>query len=305
MPIDPAVAEVAKRTPGRLASERIFLGSLHLHCVSAGEGQPVVLLHGFPEFWYSWRRQIPALVAAGFHVVAPDMRGYHESDRPPRPADYRAGLLVEDIARLIEKTNRGPAIVVGHDWGGIVAWRLAALHPEQVRKLAILNAPHPAVFARELKRNPMQWMRSAYVGMFQLPWLPERILRARNFALLERAWKNQPVHAGAFTDDDIAAYKRAFDRPAGLTAPLHYYRAAARWPHDLHASPQTVAVPTLVLWGEKDPFLSVTLTHSLDRWVADLRLRRVPDSSHWIQNDVPELVNQCLIEFFNEERPPA
>ncbi len=270
------------------------------HYVEAGEGKPVLLLHGFPEFWCSWRHQIPALAAAGFRAIAPDLPGYHELNQPAGVRSYRVAGLVEQIAALIRRLADGPISVVGHDWGGVLAWRLAALNPELIGKLAILNAPHPAALHRELKRNPRQWLRSWYVLLFQLPWLPERILRAGDFGLLERAWRRQPVHPGAFSEEDIAQYKRVLGRPAGLIGPLNYYKAAMRYPLDLYGSPQTISVPTLLLWGEQDAALSPRLAEGLETWVSDLRVMRIPDASHWLQNDVPERVNQALIDYFGE-----
>ena len=273
------------------------VNGVRLHCAEAGRGEPVVLLHGFPEFWYSWRHQLPALADAGFRAVAPDLRGYNESDRPGGVSNYRVSRLVEDVAGLIRSLG-GQACVVGHDWGGVLAWRLAAMHPGLVRKLAILNAPHPLAFRRELRRDWRQCLRSAYTLFFQIPWLPEWTLRAGDFALMRRAWSRQPVHPGAYTAEDFAAYSRALGGPGGLTGPLNYYRAAMRYPSDVYGPPQRVEVPTLLLWGERDPFLGVRMTEGLDRWVPDLRVERIPDASHWIQNDVPERVNGRLIEFF-------
>jgi pimeloyl-ACP methyl ester carboxylesterase len=280
---------------------RVFdRGPVRLHYVEAGRGEPVVLLHGFPEFWYSWRHQLPALAEAGFRAVAPDLRGYNASGRPAGVVNYRAAKLVADLVGLVRDLTPGRAFVVGHDWGGVLAWRLAARYPELVHKLAILNAPHPAAFRAALRRNPGQWLRSAYVLFFQLPWLPEWVLRSRDFALLERAWHRQPVHPAAFRDEDIAAYKRALRKPGALTGPLHYYRAALRYPRDLYGPPQAIPVPTLLIWGQRDPYLSVHLTEGLDRWVPDLRIERIPDASHWVQNDVPDRVNRLLIHFLTE-----
>jgi pimeloyl-ACP methyl ester carboxylesterase len=280
-------------------THRIFeVNGIRLHGVEAGRGDLVVLLHGFPEFWYSWRHQLPVLAEAGFHVLAVDLRGYNESDRPAGVHRYRVAELVADVAALIRQSATGRAFVAGHDWGGVLAWRLAARHPELVRKLAILNAPHPAALRDEWARNFGQRLRSAYVYFFQLPGLPELLLRAWNFALLERAWRREPVHAGAFRDVEILAYKRALSRPGRLTGPLDYYRAALRYPRDLYGLPQQVHVPTLLIWGERDPYLGVELTTGLDRWVRDLRVVRIPDASHWVQNDVPDRVNRLLIEFF-------
>jgi pimeloyl-ACP methyl ester carboxylesterase len=190
-----------------------------------------------------------------------------------------------------------PATIVGHDWGGLIAWRLAALHPELVARLVVLNAPHPGKFRAELKRHPGQWLRSSYALFFQLPRLPERAIRARDFALLERAFRSQPAQPDAFSDQDIAEYKRALDRPYGLTGPLNYYRAALRMPGDLYGEPQIVQPPTLVLWGEQDPFLSPRLTDDLERWAPQLCVERNPNSSHWLQNETPDWVNKLLIDF--------
>lgn len=279
------------------------VNGVRLHCVEAGSGPVVVLLHGFPEFWYSWRHQIPALARARFRAIAPDLRGYNESERPAGVSSYRVATLVEDIAGLIGETGEEPACVVGHDWGGLIAWRLAALRPELVRRLAILNAPHPAAYRTELKHNLGQWLRSSYIMLFQVPWLPERLLRTGDFAMLGRAWRRQPVYAGAFTSEEIAAYKDALRRPGGLRAPIHYYRAALRHPGDLRDGPQAIGVPTLLIWGEQDPYLSSTLPERARPWVADLRIERIPDASHWVQNDVPDRVNGLLIDFFGGHRP--
>jgi pimeloyl-ACP methyl ester carboxylesterase len=229
--------------------------------------------------------------------MAPDLRGYNFSDRPQGVRHYRTNYLVEDIAALIRQQANGKAHVVGHDWGGVLAWRLAALHPELVNKLVVLNAPHPAAYRRVLKCNPVQWLRSWYVLFFQLPWLPERLLRSRDFALLERTWKRDPVTPGAYSDEDIAKYKEALRQPGALTAAINYYRAAMRWPGDLYGEPQFVPAPTLLIWGEEDRYLGLDLTVGLETWVPDLRVERIAEASHWVQNDKPEVVNRLLVTF--------
>ncbi len=268
-----------------------------LHVEESGHGDPVVLLHGFPEFSACWRHQLPALAAAGFRAIAPDLRGYNLSDRPRGVKNYRTNELVSDIVALIRKLPGGKAHIVGHDWGGVLAWRLAAQHPELVNKLVVLNAPHPAAYLRTLKHNPIQWLRSWYVLFFQLPWLPERLIKSRNFALLERAWKKDPVTAGAYTDEEVARYKEALGQPGALTAAIDYYRAALRWSGDLHGKPQSVSVPTLLIWGERDRYLGLDLSEGLEVWIPDLQLKRIPGASHWVQNDVPEIVNRLLSDF--------
>ncbi|MBY0230628.1 MAG: alpha/beta hydrolase [Gemmataceae bacterium] len=270
--------------------------SVRLHRLEAGGGEPVVLLHGFPESSYSWRHQVPALAAAGFRVLAPDLRGYGRSPRPPGIARYRARELLADVARLIREETAGSAHVVGHDWGGVLAWRLAQLFPSLVRRLCILNAPHPAAYRRELGRGLGQWLRSWYALLFQLPLLPEALLRAGDFAVLERAWRTQPLRPGTFTDEDIEEMKSAL-RGSGLSGPLAWYRAARRFPRDLSDPPQEVSAPTLLVWGERDPYLGVGLAEGLDRWVPGLRIERLADASHWVQNDAHERVSRFLIGF--------
>jgi len=277
----------------------VNIDGVRMHVVESGDGPPVILLHGFPDFWYSWRHQMPALARHGFRAIAPDLRGYNESDRPTDVSSYRAAAVVRDIAGLIDEVG-GSAFVVGHDWGGLIAWRLAALHPDLVRKLVILNAPHPAAFRKELMLNPLQWLRSTYALYFQLSWLPERTLGAQDFGVLEHAWRRQSVHMRAFSDFDIAQYKRAM-ADGGLTGPLNYYRAALRYPSDLFGPPQTVDVPTLLIWGERDTYLCPSLVDRMRPWVPNLEVHRVPYVGHWVHNDVPQRVNRLLIEFFESD----
>jgi pimeloyl-ACP methyl ester carboxylesterase len=272
------------------------VNGVHLHYVEAGAGPLVVLLHGFPEHWRCWRYQIGPLAEAGFRVVAPDLRGYNESDRPLAVADYRLPLLVEDVAGLIAHFGAERAAVVGHDWGGVVAWKLAITRPGLVSRLAILNAPHPRAFLHELA-NPIQLLRSWYVGFFQLPWLPEWRLRFRDCQFLDLALRHRPGRKGAFTAEDIADYKRAFRQPGAATAALNYYRAIFRYPRELRSPDPTVAAPTLLIWGEQDPFLETSLSEGLQRLVPRLHVERFPRAGHWVHVDDPEAVNRLLIDF--------
>jgi pimeloyl-ACP methyl ester carboxylesterase len=278
------------------------INGIRLHYVEAGpsggEGQDKVCLalHGFPEFWYSWRYQIPALAAAGFRVLAPDLRGYNLSHKPPGVASYRLEALTEDVAGLVAHDGASSAAVVGHDWGGGIAWTLAMRRPNLVRKLAVLNAPHPAAFLRELRR-PGQLARSWYMFFFQLPWLPELLFRAGNYAVLERTLRRDPVRPGAFTEDDIRRYKEALSQPGALTAGINYYRAAFRHLRRASRNLAPITVRTLLIWGERDRYLSRCLTEGLERWVPGIRVERLPRASHWVQLDAPERVNELLIEF--------
>jgi pimeloyl-ACP methyl ester carboxylesterase len=275
---------------------RLTVHGLRLHLVEAGTGPPVVLLHGFPEFWYSWRRQLPALAAAGWHAVAPDLRGYNESDKPPNVHDYRLRHLVDDVAGLIAALGERQAHVVGHDWGGVIAWKLAMLRPDLVNRLVILNAPHPAAFARALRR-PAQWLRSLYMLFFQVPWLPECLLSARDFTLLARTLRREPVSPDAFPAADVTHYKHALARRGALTAALNYYRAMFRYPSELRRGFRPIAAPTLLIWGERDRYLGIGMTDGLTRWVPNLQVVRIPNASHWVQNDAPERVNELLLNF--------
>jgi epoxide hydrolase 4 len=297
--IDP-MADRTETLPGNLPCmvhhRHTVVNGVRLHYVEAGNGPLVVLLHGFPEFWYCWRRQIPALAAAGYRVVAVDQRGYNESDKPEGVSSYRVDRLAADVAALVARIGCEKAHIVGHDWGGAVAWAVAVRHPEVVDKLVILNAPHPAAFFRELHHQD-QLRRSWYVFFFQLPVLPEWFLRFGNYSFLDRALQTEPVHAVAFSPEDVRLYKQALSRPGALTAAINYYRAALRYRREGQRSLRRITAPTLLLWGERDRYLGLALLEGLEPWVPDLRVRRIPDSSHWVQNDAPEQVNAALLAF--------
>jgi pimeloyl-ACP methyl ester carboxylesterase len=276
------------------------VNGVRLHYVEAGRGPLVVLLHGFPEFWYSWRHQLPALAAAGYHAVAPDMRGYNLSEKPPGVRSYRIEALTDDVTALIRHFHAPRATVVGHDWGGVVAWNAPLRAPALVERLIVLNAPHPAAFARAL-RGSAQLLRSWYAFAFQLPVLPELALSAFNFAAVGRLLRTDPVHRGAFTEDDIRRYKRALGRPGALTAAINYYRAALRRnPAELLRDPGRIEQPALLIWGEQDRALGVQLTEGLERWAPTIRVERIRDASHWVQNDVPARVNDLLLDFLRQ-----
>jgi pimeloyl-ACP methyl ester carboxylesterase len=294
---------------GPWTHEQAVVGDVRLHYVTAGdEDDPlVVLLHGFPEFWYSWRHQIPALADAGFRVVAPDMRGYNTSEKPPGVANYRMEKLVGDVVGLIEHFDREQAHVVGHDWGGGVAWETAMRRPEVVEKLAVLNAPHLDRYREELRYNPEQWSRSLYVLYFQLPWLPEFTLGVWDCAGVAKMLR-ETSEPDTFDEADLRRYREAACRPGALTAMLNYYRAGFREELREQAGRllggkrpgNVVRAPTLLLWGEQDPALDVELTEGVERWVPDLRVERLPEATHWVQNDAPEAVTELLSAFVRE-----
>ncbi|MGZ8493749.1 MAG: alpha/beta fold hydrolase [Gemmatirosa sp.] len=269
---------------------------VRLHAVHSGTGAPVVLLHGFPDFWHVWRRQLPALAAAGFHAIAPDLRGYNLSERPRRVEDYRRDLLADDVAALIHGIGVARAHVVGHDWGGVVAWHLAVRHPDVVDQLAICNAPHPARY-RQLLRTPAQARRAWYAALFLLPWLPERLLGARDLAPLRRIWRYGPRARGATSDADLAASVAAFREPAARWAAVSYYRALVR--HRATVPPERRRIPhrTLLIWGAHDVALVRANAEGLEPWVPDLRVLDVPEAGHWVMLDAPTTVSAALIAF--------
>jgi pimeloyl-ACP methyl ester carboxylesterase len=285
-----------------MAHRWIDVGGLRLHCVEAGTGPLVVLLHGFPEFWYAWRYQIPALADAGYRVVAPDLRGYNTSDKPSRVRDYRPRVLVQDVADLIVALGASSAAVAGHDWGGGLAWLLAMQHPKRVERLVLLNAPHPVRFLKGL-RSPRQLRRSWYILAFQLPWLPERLVAARDFQALRWIFRHQPTRPGAFTAQDIDRYVVAAAQPGALRAAINYYRAAFRanplaQAHGL----RRVDIPTLIIWGDQDRSLGRELAEPDRAWVPDVRVERIAEASHWVQADDPERVNQLMVDFLEPIR---
>ncbi len=270
---------------------------VRLHYVEAGQGPLVVLLHGFPEFWYSWHHQIPALAARGFRVIAPDQRGYNLSDKPRGVDAYGLERLADDVAALVRHAGERRAVIVGHDWGGGVAWWMPIRHPELVSRLVVMNAPHPARFIRSLA-TLRQLRKSWYMFFFQLPFLPERALAAGDFDALARTLRRDPVRKGAFSEHDIRLYKEALSRPGADTATLNWYRAMFRnAPARLRAARRPIECPTMLVWGERDRSLGVELTSGLERWVPDLRLERIPEASHWVQVDAAARVNELLLDF--------
>jgi pimeloyl-ACP methyl ester carboxylesterase len=281
------------------------LGEARLHYVEAGEGPLVILLHGFPECWLSWSFQIPALAAAGFRVVAPDMRGYNLSSRPREVAAYDLDLLAADVRDLIRERGAERAHVAGHDWGAAVAWATAMNHPEVVERLAILNVPHPRRMLQGLRR-PRQLARSWYMFAFQLPWLPERAARARRWWGWRRLFEREAM-PGVYTAEDVERYIEAWSQPGAATGMLNYYRAAFRQtPRRAEARIRRVDAPTLVIWGERDRHLGAELAEPDRADVPNLeRVVRLPEASHWVHRDEATRVSELLVEFFGGSRPIA
>ncbi len=271
---------------------------VRLHVAEAGpqDGPLVVLLHGFPEFWYGWRRQIPALAAAGFHVVAPDQRGYNLSDKPAAVQDYATQILAADVVGLFDACGADRALLVGHDWGGGVAWTVAEQHPDRLRALAVLNCPHGQALREVLGRSPRQALRSWYMAAFQIPWLPEKLLGARGARRLGRAMRGT-ARRGTFSREDMTRYQEAWLQPGALTAMINWYRAGLR--HPAPRSPAAIEPPTLRIWGEQDTALGTEFIEPICRPCADIRVERLPDASHWVQHEEPDAVNALLVEFLD------
>jgi epoxide hydrolase 4 len=277
-----------------VAHRTVDAGDVRLHCAETGKGPLVLLLHGFPECWVSWRNQLPALAEAGFRVVAPDLRGYGKSDKPAGLDAYRVEVLARDVSRLIEALGEKRAHVVGHDWGGAIAWFFAMWYPERLDRLAILNAPHPSRCSRAMKR-PAQFLRSSYIFFFQLPFLPEAILRAGDFSLVRRLFRTDPRRRGAYSEEDIEEIVSAARQPGALRGMLAWYRAMIRRP--THTRWKPISRPVQIIWGERDRYLLREIAEPSREWVPDLRIARIAEASHWVQADAPEQVNRVLIDF--------
>lgn len=284
-----------------MSTRRIDVGEVRLAVTEAGDpsGEPVVLLHGFPETSHSWRHQLPALAAAGYHAVAPDLRGYGGSDRPPAVDAYAAPKLVGDVAGLIGALGHESAHVVGHDWGGGLAWALAGNRPDMVRSLTILNAPVGVVSARLRQEDLAQAARSWYMLLFQFPGVAETWLSQDDFANLRR-FVFDDAAPGAFTEEDRDVLLGSLRRDGALTAALNWYRAnmpAASWLRE-PPDPPEVTVPTLIIWGEADSNMGpVLLERSAATVTGPLRIERLPGVSHWVQQEVPDRVNGLLVDF--------
>jgi pimeloyl-ACP methyl ester carboxylesterase len=280
----------------------MYGNGVNLHVVMAGasDGPLVMLLHGFPEFWYGWRKQLPALAAAGYQVWAPDQRGYNRSDKPKGISAYHIEVLARDVVSLIEASGRKQVYLAGHDWGAAVAWWVAGRYPHLVKKLAILNVPHPAVMRRTVLEDPEQRKKSWYIFFFQLPWLPEYLLSRNGHTDLIRMLKGSS-RRGTFTDDDLMAYKQAWSQPGALTAMLNWYRAAVRYQAQA-VELGRIRVPTLMIWGVNDIALDRKMAQPSIELCDEGRLVFLEEATHWVQHEEPETVNQLLIEFFGESR---
>lgn len=275
----------------------IETNGIRLHTAVAGpeDGELVVLLHGFPEFSYGFHHQMEELAASGYRVVAPDQRGYHLSDKPEQIEDYTINKLSDDIAGLIEAFGETSAIVIGHDWGGAVAWHLAAAKPEYVKKLIAINIPHPAAMPRVFLKNPLQWLKSSYMAFFQLPEVPEKLMAANDFESMKQAMKGT-ARPDAFTEQELVRYKDAWSQPGALTGMLNWYRAIRKG--SLMQMPKApLRMPVRIIWGLGDQFLSPMLATESLKFCENAELVWVGEATHWVHHEQPEIVNRLIKEF--------
>jgi pimeloyl-ACP methyl ester carboxylesterase len=296
------LAEVLRGSDSEFLHGNAQIGGVRLHYVQQGTGSKLVLLlHGFPQCWYAWRHQLKAFGEA-FTVVAPDLRGYGLSDKPSHKSDYEISKLVDDVTGLIRHLGFSQATVVGHDWGASIAWAVALAYPEYVTKLVAMQVPPLDVWIKNLTVG--QAMRSWYMLFFQLPYLPELWIRARNFYGLERMFKSTTVRPNVFTDADIAVYKNALREDGALTAAINYYRAnfirrfVKRGKPHKQETGRRISVPTLFLFGEQDFAIDPRTVRGVAEFIdAPYREIRFAQSGHWVQEELPLEVNRALVEF--------
>lgn len=279
----------------------IETNGIKLHVVQQGpeEGQLVILLHGFPEFWYGWSNQMSYLAAKGFRVWAPDQRGYNLSDKPKKVNDYRMNQLSADVAGLIKASGKEKVILVGHDWGGIVAWRVAREYPELLNKLMILNAPHELAMSNQLLTHPLQILKSSYIAFFQFRGLPEKIFGMSNWKVVEKALVSSS-RKGTFNEEDLQNYRTAWSQPGAMRSMINWYRALVS-NYTSSDVPSRVIVPTFLIWGAKDQFLGPELANKSLEFCENGRGVLLGEATHWVHHEEPERVNKLILDFIGQE----
>ncbi len=289
-----------------ISHEFVQANGLRFHVASCGAGDRLALfLHGFPECWYSWRAQMPALASLGYRVWAPDLRGYGQTDRPPHREDYAIETLMEDVGALIDASGARETVLLAHDWGGVIAWYFATRKVRPLQRLVVMNLPHPQVMQEHLL--PRQIFRSWYALFFQLPRLPEMAMRARNYHAVRAAFLNMAIDKSRFPRELLQFYCDEAARPGALTAMFNYYRALIRGGGGARQRALGFAkidVPTLMLWGEHDAALGKETTYGTERYVNDLTIRYLPRVSHWVQQEAPEKVNAMVTAWLSGQRVP-
>ncbi|CAM3847365.1 alpha/beta fold hydrolase [Alkalicoccus chagannorensis] len=269
-----------------------------LHVVTAGphDAPAALLLHGFPEFWYGWDKQIDAVVEAGYRAIVPDQRGYNLSSKPAGRRSYALDILCRDMTALLDAFHVEKAVVMGHDWGGAVAWQLAADHPERVEKLLAVNIPYPGAMPEIMARQPLQLLQSSYMLFFQLPGLPEKIFAAEDYEQMKQGIASSAM-PGAFTEDELELYKEAWKQPGAMTSMLHWYRAL--WFGSVR--PKRIEPPVRILWGLGDPFLHRDGAKRSLRWCQEGELIFIGEATHWVLHEQPAIVNEKIREFLQDD----
>ncbi|MFA9556767.1 alpha/beta fold hydrolase [Evansella sp. AB-rgal1] len=278
----------------------IKTNGITLYTAVAGpkEGLLVILLHGFPEFWYAWKNQIDVLAEAGYRVVVPDQRGYHLSDKPKEIDQYTLDKLRDDVIGLLEHFEREKAVIIGHDWGALVAWHIASTRPEIVEKLIPINAPNPVIFTKNMIKHPSQLIRSSYMLFFQTPIVPEKILSANHFTLV----KETMIHSAnpqTFTKKDLEQYEASWSIEGAFMSMLHWYRAL-REGSISQLSEKQVTVPVRMIWGRNDSFLSLELAKESMNICRDGKLIMVDEATHWVHHEQPRILNWLLLSMIQE-----
>ncbi|PVE26060.1 alpha/beta hydrolase [Microvirga sp. KLBC 81] len=287
---------MAQATDPRTTGIHLQANGITLHCIETGpkDGPLVILLHGFPEFWWGWRHQIEPLANAGFRVLVPDQRGYNLSDKPEGRWAYDLDTLAKDVVALSETLGYSQCSLVGHDWGGLVAWWAASRHPERIERLIAINAPHPAVAGAYMRRHPSQMLRSSYIGFFQLPYLPEALFSANEYRALKRALL-RTSRTGTFSEKDLVEYKRAWSQSGALTGMLNWYRALPLKPP--RAFSEKLSMPVLAIWGMQDWSLEFGLCEESLALCTRGEALRFEKATHWVHLEEADAVNRALFGF--------
>ncbi|MDE5416148.1 alpha/beta fold hydrolase [Alkalihalobacterium chitinilyticum] len=272
--------------------------SLHIAVAGPEEGPLVILLHGFPEFWYGWRKQISTLAEAGYRVIVPDQRGYNLSEKPTDVEEYTIDKLRDDVMGLIEFFGREKATIIGHDWGALVAWHLASTRSTYVDKVIPINVPHPAIFMRNVIKHPTQMFRSSYILFFQTPKIPEKLLSANHYQAMKNMMRISS-NTGAFTHEDLQQYEAAWSKRNALTSMLNWYRAIRAGTMG-QISNDPVTVPVRMIWGRKDHFLLLMLAKESMKLCKDGKLTMVQEATHWIHHEQPDVLNKLILNALNE-----
>jgi len=275
---------------------------IRMHYVEQGDGFPVLLLHGFPELWYSWRYQIPALADAGFRAIAPDMRGYGETDKPEGIEAYDIHQLVADMIGLLDALDLPRAVIVGHDWGGVIVWQMALMHPDRVERVISLNTP----FQRRSRRRPTDAFKQLpdgrfnYILYFQEPGRAEADIEPNLESWLDTTIRGIATVQDFITADTIRVFADAFRR-GGITGPLNYYRNVDRnWETTAYLEGRQVTMPALMICAENDPILIPQSAEGMERYIPNLTTRLIKNCGHWTQQERPDEVNRLILEFLQD-----